>query len=187
MPRRPRTIAILGVGLGVALLLQACASSTEGTASPADPSSPSVTSRSATSSTPAANGPSLADLDPCELLRPQEVTELGLPPEGQPDTLAGHPVCFWEEPNANLGIYIHPDRGLADLNTNRATRVEDKTIGRHDARLLVKADGCDVDLAVTEHSTVTIVVLMFDNPSAGCSVAERAAALVEPRLPGSRG
>jgi hypothetical protein len=187
MPRWPRTIPILGVGLGVAFSLPACTSSTEGTASPSSPSSSSVTSPTATSSTPAVNGSGLADLDPCKLLQPQEVTQLGLPPEARPDTVAGRAACFWTKPDGNLGIYVEPDRGLADLNTSRATRVEDKTIGSHAARLLVKADGCDVDLAVTEHSSVTISVLMFDNPSEGCSVAERAAALVEPRLPRGRG
>jgi Protein of unknown function (DUF3558) len=183
MARRPQMIATLGVGLGMILALPACASSTEGTASPSDPSSSSVTSRLVTSSTPLANDPSLAGLDPCELLQPQEVTQLGLPPEARPDTVAGRAACFWAEPNANLGIYVDPERGLADLNTNDATRVEDKTIGGHEARLLMNADGCDVDLAVTEHSSVTISVLMFHHPSEGCSVAERAAALVAPRLP----
>jgi len=113
---------------------------------------------------------------------PDEVAQLGLPTEPRSDTVTGRRTCFWAKPNANLGIYVDPWRGLADLNAN-AIRVEARTVGGHQGRLLVKPDGCDFDIAVTEKSSITVSVLAFKDPSEGCSIAERAVAFVEPRLP----
>jgi hypothetical protein len=184
MARRLRTTAgSLIAGIGVLLSLQACASTSGGNPTAAESttaSSHSSPSATASQSVPASD-PDLAALDPCKLVTSAELTQLGLPTESRPAT--GRQACNWAKQGAVLGIYVRPSQGLADLNTNRATRVEDRTIGNHQGRLVERPDGCDIDIAVTDRSSATVSITMIDAPSGACALAERAAGAVEPRLP----
>jgi len=189
MPRASllRTVGVLALAAGLGLSSQGCTRSSNGTPSPATATATSTTVASAppTSTTTTNAGPSLAGVDPCALLTAADLTQLGLAGvQADRATVAGRLACNWSKPGAGLGVYVDQNRGLADLNTNRATRVEDRTVGSHQGRLVEKPGGyCDIDIAVTEKSSVTVSMTTLDNPPAACPAAESAAALVEPRLP----
>lgn len=148
----------------------------------------STTSTTSTTTVPptskAASGPDLTALNPCTLVTDSELGQLGLDGEPRTDTKPDGPTCGWVETGLVLIVAVHPTKGLRDFNTRNATRVEERTIGGHSGRVVERPGGfCDVDIAVTEESSVVLSVTMLDEPSAACPTAERAAAFVEPRVP----
>lgn len=176
------------VGLGLALSLQACASTTAGTPSTAgstvSPTAHTSTPSGQTSSQTSTAAPDLARLDPCTLLRPDEFANLGFTAPPKPDTIVGRSGCGSSKPNASLAVYVDPRRGLADLNVKPNNRVENRTIDGRQGRLAEDPAGyCYFDIAVTEKSSVTVTVLFLKHSAEACTIAEHAAALVAPRLP----
>jgi hypothetical protein len=173
----------IAAAVGVLLLAQACTKVSDGTPTASGGSTTSSSPSTAKTTTTTA-GPDLAGIAPCSLLTSAEVAQLGLAGASpDQDTVAGRPACLWGAPNLTIGIYVDAKNGLADLGTGGATRVEDRTIGGHQGRLVEKAETCDIDIAITPKSSVTVSVTALGGASAPCPVAEPAAALVEPRLP----
>jgi hypothetical protein len=186
MPRRSRWLAT-STAAGLAMLLQGCGTVSEGNPSAADSSTaaPSSASQPSTATSATPTGTDLSRVDPCSLVTTDELAQLGLPPaRAESATAAGRAACGSSTPDASLGIYVDSRRGLADLNTKDAIRVEERTVGGHQGRLVEKPGGyCDIDLVVTEKSSVTVAMAAFEDPSGACATAERAAAFVEPRIP----
>jgi Protein of unknown function (DUF3558) len=179
-------VAMAGVAACLVLVIQACTNVSQGTPSAASSTStPSVSTSAPTTSPTGAAASPLDNVDPCTLLTTDELAQLGFPPAHRNAPLiAGRVSCSSATPQASIGVYVDVKRGLADLNTNGASRVEDRTVGDRQGRLVEKPGGyCDVDLAVAAKASVTVSMAAFKNQAQACTVAESAAALVEPRLP----
>lgn len=143
-------------------------------------SDPTSRQRTATSTS---GNPDLAALDPCSLLTAGEVAQLHLPP-GKPETTAGNAVCEWNQQGSGIvDVTVRPNKGIDDLNTSGRT-VTDVNIGAHKGRRLEGPEPglCDVDIAVSEKSSVTVGAVHDQTPPA-CALAEQVANLIEPKLP----
>jgi len=166
--------------------LVACGDQRDGTPVAAESSSPtrSPTSRPP-STTSGSAGSGLAALDPCELLTPAERAQLQLP-DGKPDNTAGNPGCDWNK-GAGGGVVrvtIRERRGINQLNPGDATKIENVTIGTHQGRRLEFPEGnCSFDIAITNASSVTVAALVAEKLPEACVLAQRAANLIEPKLP----
>lgn len=180
--RRTSRALVLAAAL---VALAGCTGERGGRATPAEPSGSASVSppTSAPPATTSASGGGLAALDPCDLLTDGERAQLQLP-NGQPDTVAGNPKCNWNPSGDGLvGATIRAETGIDDLDPSNATKVEDVTIGAHQARRLEFPEGdCSIDIAVTEKSSVTVTAVGSDLTQA-CALAQQAATLIEPKLP----
>lgn len=177
-----RTVALTFVLVAAA----ACGTTSQGQPTTATAgSSSSRPDDSTVTSTPSPATPDLAEIDPCSLITTTDLAQLGLvEAEPESDTIAGRPLCDWSVPNTSVVVYLHPTSGIAEINTNRATRVENRTIGAHDGRLVERPNGtCDIDIVVTDTSAVTVSAVTLGRPADACPLVERAATIVEPRVP----
>lgn len=179
-----RAVAVAATALAS---LSACGGEEPGTPSAAETTingSSTSPETSAPTSTPTDTGPDLVELAPCELLTADERAQLELP-EGKPDTLGGSPFCQWNKGagNGTVGVALNLDAGLDDLNTTDRT-VTELPIGDHQGRRLEhNVPGfCDVDIAITDSSSVTVGAV-HDQTAPACELAEQVARLVEPKLP----
>jgi hypothetical protein len=141
-----------------------------------------------TSRPPAAPG-TLAALDPCTLLSPQDRSSAGVSVLGKPKDIAGARACDWTVP-ASFGVTVTLDErnGLADLAVAKKTATK-TTVGAHPAlRVSDKkaADGtCAVLLGVGDSGSVQVDVSNtgFTDTALACRRAGTVAGLVEPKLP----
>lgn len=96
--------------------------------------------------------------------------------------------CNWS--NAATGyaleVSVRNDQGLGDINTDGLSLTDDQ-VGRHHGRLAqgpANGDGCLVAIGVTATSRVDVTVSTSDSSVAhACSLANRFARVVEPKLP----
>jgi uncharacterized protein DUF3558 len=142
------------------------------------------TSSPAPSSTTSPTG--LALTQACELLTAQEATSLGVPAQGKAEKIAGLRRCDWTKPEGVVSTSINERRGIHELNLADASSITDVRIGRHRARRAVESGGpgyCDVFFAVGEMANISVSALYLNDTPRACAAADRAAALVEPKLP----
>ncbi len=143
---------------------------------------------STTSPAPSSAAPptGLATMQACELLTAQEATSLGVPAQGKAEEVVGLRSCDWAKPEGVVSTSINEQRGIEKLNLADASSVTDVTIGRHRAKRAVEGSGpgyCDVFFAVGDTANVGVSALYLKNTPRACVAADRAAALVEPKLP----
>jgi hypothetical protein len=144
---------------------------------------------SASASPPPVASPTLATLDPCTLLSPQDRSAAGVSVLGKPKDIAGARACDWTVPGT-FGVTVTLDgkNGLADLEVAKKTATRTK-VGAHPALQVADkkaADGtCAVLLGVGEAASVQIDVsnTAFSDTPLACRRAGTVAALVEPKLP----
>ena len=133
--------------------------------------------------------PTLATLDPCTLLSPQDRSAAGVSVLGKPKDIAGARACDWTVPGT-FGVTVTVDRknGLGDLEVAKKTATKTK-VGAHPALQVADkkaADGtCAVLLGVGEGASVQVDVSNtgFSDTPLACRRAGTVAGLVEPKLP----
>lgn len=143
---------------------------------------------SSTSAPPQVTAPptGLAALQACELLTAQEATSLGVPAEGKAEKILGLRRCDWAKPEGAVSTSIDEKGGIDELNLVDASSVTTIMIGRHRAKRVVEGSGpgyCDVFFAVGDTGSVSVSGLYLKDTAQACAAADRAAALVEPKLP----
>ncbi|MGQ0773628.1 MAG: DUF3558 family protein [Pseudonocardiales bacterium] len=147
----------------------------------------SVPSSSQASPQPSVTSPTgLAAIEACDLLTEQDLATLGVPPQGRPNDIAGLRSCDWPTPEGVVSTAINEDLGIDGLNLTDASSVTDITIGSHQAKRVVEGSGpgyCDIFFPVGDNANVGVSALYLNDTSRACSVADQAAALVEPKLP----
>jgi len=131
----------------------------------------------------------LASLDPCSLLSPQDRSTAGVSVLGKPKDIAGARACDWTVPGTfGVTVTLDEKNGLADLEVARKTATRTK-VGAHQALQVADkkaADGtCAVLLGVGGAASVQIDVSNtgFSDTPLACRRAGTVAGLVEPKLP----
>lgn len=164
----------------------ACGSTTagdaRGTTATSTPTASTPTSSVAPSPT-ASVAP--VDVDPCTLLTAAEASGLGLPAQGELESLPGGPTCDWQGDRGGLLIGVNEDVDLDDVVFEDTAVVADVVVGDRRARRapdVGRPGSCSVVLELGVGS-VSLVALYLDDPPRACEVADRAAQLVEPKLP----
>ncbi|MFJ1765563.1 DUF3558 family protein [Amycolatopsis sp. NPDC088138] len=168
------------------LLLAACG------AQPAQPAAVGHTSSQAAAPAvppPVAAPATLAALDPCALLSPQDRSAAGVSVLGKAEDIAGARACDWTMPGTfGVTVTLDEQNGLADLDVAKKTATK-TTVGAHPAlRVSDKkaADGtCSVLLGVGDSGSVQVDVsnTAFTDTALACRRAATVAGLVEPKLP----
>jgi hypothetical protein len=138
---------------------------------------------------PLAAPASLATIDPCGLLSPQDRSTAGLSVLGRPKDIDGARACDWTVPGTfGVTVTLDEKHGLAALDVAKkaATRTE---VGTHPALQVADkkaADGtCAVLLGVGQAASVQVDVSNtgFSDTPLACRRAGTVAGLLEPKLP----
>ncbi|MGH3829890.1 MAG: DUF3558 family protein [Pseudonocardiaceae bacterium] len=129
----------------------------------------------------------LAAIQACDLLTGQEASSLGMRPQGEAETILGLRRCDWSTPDGDgMSTSINDHRRISALNLADATSVTDVTIGRHRGKRAVETSGpgyCQTIFAVGDTANVSVLALFVKDTPRACAVADRAAVLVESKLP----
>ncbi|MGH3904953.1 MAG: DUF3558 family protein [Pseudonocardiaceae bacterium] len=128
----------------------------------------------------------LAAIQACDLLTPEELNSLGVPPEGHPETVVGLRRCDWGGYEGTVSTAIDEESGIDELNLADASSVTDVEIGRHRAMRAQETSGpgfCSIFFAVGDAASVTVKALYPNDTPQACAAADQAAAFVEPKLP----
>ncbi|MGH3807346.1 MAG: DUF3558 family protein [Pseudonocardiaceae bacterium] len=149
---------------------------------------PSGPPASSASPLPAVASPTgLAAIEACDLLNAQEAGSLGMRPQGRAENILGLRRCDWTTPGGDgVSTSINENRGIDGLNLADASSVTDVTIGRHQAKRALEGSGpgyCETIFAVGDAANVSVLALYLNDTTRACSVADRAAVLIESKLP----
>jgi hypothetical protein len=155
---------------------------------PAREPGPSGSPLSPASPLPTAASPAgLAAIEACALLTAQEASSLGMRPQGRAEKILGLRRCDWTTPGGGgVSTGINENRGIDRLNFSDASSVTDVRIGRHKAKRALdssKPGYCEIVFAVGDTANVSVLTLYTNDTARACAVADRAAVLVEPKLP----
>lgn len=177
-------LAILPAGIVLLLGMAACAGSTPGTAAPSGGSPTSA------AGSPTSASASLAAVQPCDLLSDSEVSQNHLTAEG-PKSGNGARSCTWTDDSFDdglgyvLGADLRDSQGVDSYNKDGFS-VTTTTVGHHQA-ILAKGTTttlCDVTIGVSPTSRVDLSVNTGSSDvSQSCTLVERYAQLIEPKLP----
>lgn len=182
-------MSIRSAGAAPALLLMLAVGCSAPQASPPAPEPrPAEPPLSSVSPPPAAAAlTGLAAMKACDLLTPEEASSLGQRPQGKANTIVGLRRCDWNTPGGGgVSTSINDHRGISALNLAGTTSVTDVTIGRHRGKRILEGDTsgyCQTIFAVGDTANVTVLALYLDDTPRACAVADRAAVLVESKLP----
>lgn len=132
--------------------------------------------------------PSLAEVDPCELLSSSDRAQLDVE-DGDSDEVAGARLCHWKKSGEfAISVALHDDLGFRDANMRGATPVP-IDVGKHEAYKVENLGGgdghCNVFLVVSESSFALVggtTSAAHDTPRA-CSLTTQLAQIVDPKLP----
>jgi Protein of unknown function (DUF3558) len=143
---------------------------------------------SAASSLPAVASPvGLAAIKACDLLTAQEASSLGMRPQGEAEEVVGLRRCDWTTPGGGgVSTGINEHRGVEELNLADGSSVTDVRIGRHRAKRALdgsKPGYCEIIFAVGDTANVSVLALYLNDTARACAVTDRAAVLVESKLP----
>ncbi|MFB9428208.1 DUF3558 domain-containing protein [Streptoalloteichus tenebrarius] len=175
----------MAAGLGLA----ACTSTTPGLAS---------TSTDSQSSTPNNEGaPKVTNpknlkaiADPCQLLTPQQLQELGASGQRSEKSKWGEAACTWR--NDNLSIHLAPDttqgKGLSTVYANRNASSQEITVGGHPGMRTTKESlTCSIYVGVSDTQVFLTNVIVFKDVKPEykdrCAFAEKVAGMVLTNLP----
>ncbi|MGV9297682.1 DUF3558 family protein [Amycolatopsis sp. NPDC003676] len=135
---------------------------------------------------PSSSAPSLAKLDPCTLLSPQDRSSAGLTGQGKPKTIGEARACDWTVPSTfGVTVTLDETNGLANLDLSDGKRAK-KDVGSHQAVQVSGSRGtCAVLLDVGGAQSVQVDVnnANFADSALACSRASDVAGLLEPKLP----
>ena len=95
--------------------------------------------------------------------------------------------CDWTTPEGGgVSTIIDEKLGISKLNFADATSISDVRIGRYQAKRVLNNSGpgyCEIALAVGDTANVSVLALYMRDTARACAVADRAAVLVESKLP----
>lgn len=175
------------LALLVLVLVAAAGFALSQVAIPAGQSGPSVPASSPASPPPGTASPTgPAAIQACDLLTTQEVSSLGMPPQGRPDEIMGLRRCDWGDHEGGVSTSIDEESGIDGLSLADASSVTDVTIGRHQTKRAVETSGpgyCSVFFAVGDSTSVGVSAIYLNDTPRACAVADHAAAFIEPKLP----
>jgi hypothetical protein len=136
---------------------------------------------------PAPPPTALAAIQACDLLTAEEVASLDMRPPGRAEQVLGLRRCDWTTPEGNgVSTGINENPGMERLILADTSSITDLTIGRHRAKHAQdsrKPGYCEIVFAVGDTANVSVLALFPNDTTRACAVTDRAAALVEPRLP----
>ena len=155
---------------------------------PAREPGPSGSPLSPASPLPTVTSPAgLAAIEACDLLTAQEASSLGVRPQGRAEKILGLRRCDWTTPGGGgVSTSINENHGIDGLNLTDASSVTDVRIGRHQAKRALEGSGpgyCQTIFAVGDTENVSVLALYLKDTARACAVADRAAVLVESKLP----
>lgn len=120
---------------------------------------------------------------PCSLLSSSDLEQLGASTPPSNGQIGGAPDCLVDTSDGALGVTILTDRGLDQLNVQGP--VSGIQVGSHSAqqmRYTADSGDCLVAMGITSSTRVDVSFEAKGKVDA-CSVALKAAQLVEPHLP----
>jgi hypothetical protein len=182
---------LLPIVAAAVLALAGCSQQTAGSAEPGGdtgggtgvPTIPGgeTTGESTESSAPG-GGPGTADLQPCDMLSSDEQSRLQVT-GGVEEQVGPERSCRWTASGKHsVAVGIVDDLGLGDVQSSGTTK--QMKIGSHDAvQYTGGVSTCAFALGVTETSRVDVLAAANGNEQQACTIAQQAAALVEPKLP----
>ncbi|GAA3568434.1 DUF3558 domain-containing protein [Amycolatopsis ultiminotia] len=129
---------------------------------------------------------SLAGLDPCTLLSPQDRSTAGLTEQGKAKTIGEARACDWTVPSIyGVTVTLDETNGLANLDVSGGVRTK-KKVGTHEAlQVSGRGGACAVLVGVRDSASVQVDVsnANFADVPLACSRASAVAGLLEPKLP----
>lgn len=132
--------------------------------------------------TRARTGSSLPYNDPCTLLSPNDLEQLGSSTAPSRDDVPASHGCSFDTPNASIDVGVRPSVGLSEFQANGGEIISAR-IGSHQTKqVLDRTDSCVIGIGVTNSSRVDVTVTA-DDKADSCPIALRVARLVEPELP----
>ncbi|OLF07920.1 DUF3558 domain-containing protein [Actinophytocola xanthii] len=146
------------------------------------PSFPEDTATSEAPTQPSEAESGTTDLQPCELLTDAEMAQLSLG-AGNEAEIGPARRCQWQASGQHtVTVGVIDELGIDEVVST--TEPEPTTVGGHDAVRYSTAGGvCALAIAVTESSRVDVSGVAGGDMTKACTVATRAAELVEPKLP----
>ncbi|MCP2262471.1 Protein of unknown function (DUF3558) [Streptoalloteichus tenebrarius] len=172
-----------------AMVMAGCTSTTPGQASTSTGSqSSAATGNGAPKVTNPKNLKAIAD--PCQLLTPQQLQEIGASESRPGKSPWGEESCTWR--NDNLNLAIAPDttqnQGLSILYANKKSDSEETTVNGHPSlRYNKEGRSCALGVGVSDTQTfsISMTVLRDVKPEYKdrCAFAEKVAGMVLSNLP----
>lgn len=130
-------------------------------------------------------------LDPCELLSPDDLTELGVFEEGEPGTAPGARTCSWELPPSQendfegiiVGVEVRDQQAVESMNPSGGGEVKTVEINSRPGAVAPDPNGraCTVGMKVDDVSRTDVGAV--GPKGLACDIATTVAYIVEPRLP----
>ena len=160
-----------------------CSNQTQGLPTGTTASGQPSSGQSSPASTGQGGNGTLPVHSPCSLLSSSDLEQLGASAPPSKDQVGGAPDCSVDTSGGNLGVTVLTDRGLDQLNVQGP--VSGIQVGSHSAKQMRYASdssNCLVAVGITSSSRVDVSFEANGGVDA-CSVALKAAQLVEPHLP----
>lgn len=176
-------IAFIAATAGILVALSACSGGdSAGTPRPETTSTASSTSASSPTSSGNVSG-SLADTDPCDLLKSSEAAELGSSGSPKREKVGTADTCKWKSTDSSFHVGIRTNMGIGQVQPD-AGQVKDLTVGDRKAKQVSgnAAGTCIIALDVSSSSRVDVSAIGRPNEDP-CPLALKVAELVEPKLP----
>lgn len=176
--------------LAVAGFAAACTSDEGGTAlaTRAPTATGGSSATTPTTSGSVSPGSPTADLDPCALLSKEELAELAtFNDDPQAATQGGARVCSWRTMKGSsvmsVALGMQDNQGISDVQDGGLGVDTVEVNGRQLARIPMKSGGCIVAIGVGDSSRVDVRANSGFDTQQSCELADKAAAIVEPKLP----
>ena len=179
----------LAGALAAALALTACSQSNSGTPTPAQGATETTTTSTTTSSTASASP--ITDIDPCDLLTPDERSQLGGLDEGKREDLGGIGCTWGASGSHRTSVTLSDKLGIQDLQDPGGTSVEITVNGRKARKIPGNKQAgttgmCELGLEIGPHARALIISgTVSGTTEEACQIADQTAQLIEPKLPKS--
>jgi hypothetical protein len=182
--------AVLLLAVGV-FGLAGCSSSQPGTALPST-GVPTSASGGKTTSTPAGPSSSAAgtsSIDPCSLLSASDLTQYGTFSGPDKKNLGGARVCAFlrtlasaSDKGLGVSINVRDTQGISTVNDVGGAKETGTVNGRKAIKVSLSQSACVLALAVGDNARVDVSITA-DSAQEACTVADKVADVVEPKLP----
>jgi hypothetical protein len=145
------------------------------------------------SKAPVATGP-LASIQPCALLKPDQVTSLKLSGAGSPisQTSLVPPGCEWNDTDGDGGqkpfdVFVDATRAAKDWPGTEDVSADPEPVDVGDKHWIVYKDGpiCSAILGVTDSSSLKTTSGQLADPSKACDLVKAAIPLMTANIPAS--
>ncbi|MCP2179250.1 DUF3558 family protein [Prauserella alba] len=182
-----RTSAGIVVGAFVAISV-GCSPGVEG--QPEGSQTEKATASSLAPSSPS-SADSLAGIDPCSLLKANELSKYGNFPQGSPGNVGVGKQCDFQKTREGaadstlvVSVNVRADQGLDDAQDMGQGVERAENDGREYARIPSEGS-CTIAIGVSESSRVDVYAGTTAGTQKSCEIADEVAAMVEQKLPQS--